>query len=348
MRLHQRLALAVTLLAIVSCGIPSRPVDDVFYLRSAGADMPVWVRGDLSAHVVIVYIAGGPGGPGMIEEESPAFRRLTEKYVVAFWDQRASGGTSGGATPDSLTLEQYATDLDGVVQVLAARYGNPSIFLLGHSWGGLVGTAYLADPQRQARITGWIDVDGLHNMSKSMALSRQWAMAEASARMAQGNDVDRWNGDLAWYASHPVIGCADFRHHGEILLALEPTRHPEKLPAIGSLSLNLVSPFDGMSTLANLGLSVGESSKGGSALCKAVFTDLTSSLPNITIPSLVIWGRFDRGLPVAMADEAYALLGSPSGSKSLVILEDSEHMCLYDESELFATAVEQFVDANHP
>jgi hypothetical protein len=40
-------------------------------------------------------------------------------------------------------------------------------------------------------------------------------------------------------------------------------------------------------------------------------------------------------------------IGSPSGSKSLVILEDSDYMCLYDELELFAAAIEQFVDANH-
>ncbi len=343
-----RTAGSMLLSLLATACAPRAPIDDVFFVRSNGADMPVWVRGNPSSGVAIVFIAGGPGGPAMYEEELRPFRLLEKKAVVAYWDQRSSGGTSGDVSSDSLTLAQYATDLDGVVQVMARRYGLPRTMLLGHSWGGLVGLAYLANPTRQNRIAGWIDVDGLHNFTKSVELEREWAMATLQALIAAGIDVEHHGAQLAWLEQHPSIGCSDFRGaFGDIITELDPWPSDTASPGIGSAWLNLFSPFEGMSTLVNENRAQAELSTDGSALCTAVYTDLTSALPGVTIPSLVIWGRHDL-MPVTMGEEAYTLLGSPSGLKSLVVLENAGHNCFRDEPDAFVAAIESFMGSSAP
>jgi pimeloyl-ACP methyl ester carboxylesterase len=327
---------------------PSVPIDDVFFVRSNGADMPVWVRGNPSSGVAIVFIAGGPGGPAMYLEEFRAFRLLEEKAVVAYWDQRLAGGTSGEVSSESLTLAQYATDLDGVVQVMAERYGLPRIILLGHSWGGLVGLAYLSSPNRQDRIAGWIDVDGVHDFARALALEREWAMQALQELIAAGSDVEHHLAQLAWLEEHPNIGCSEIRGTFlDILAELDPWPSNAASAGIGSAWLNLFSPFSGMSALLNLSRVEAEMSMDGSALCTALYTDLTSALADVTIPSLVIWGRQDL-VPVALGEEAYASLGSPSEQKSLVVLESSGHNCFMDEPDAFALAIESFMTSSAP
>jgi len=108
------------------------------------------------------------------------------------------------------------------------------------------------------------------------------------------------------------------------------------------LWLNLATPFDGMSALANQARAQQEASTDGSALCKALYTDLTNGLPRITIPSLVIWGRHDYP---EMGQEAYGLLGLPADQNSLHIVENAGHNCFEDAPDDFASAVGVFVAA---
>ncbi|MGI5863417.1 MAG: alpha/beta fold hydrolase [Myxococcales bacterium] len=335
-------ALLLGALLLGACG-PETVVDDVFFVRSGGADMPVWVRGEPAARTVVVYIAGGPGGPGLFAADAPAYQRLTERYLVAFWDQRASGGSTGDASPESLTLAQYADDLDAVVTVVEELYDRPRIVLLGHSWGGLVGISYLSDPARQARIRAWVFVDGAHNLPKALSLSRDWARQQAEARIDAGSDVERWREELDWYRSRPVLGCSDMSRHSSNLYREEPERGRTS-SGLGSAWLNLSTPFDGMATLARLSAMAGQLANDESPLCQALMSDLSAKLPGITLPILTIWGRFDRTLPLEMGEEAHALYGAPAEQKRLVVLEDSGHDCPNDEPEAFASAIEAFLD----
>ncbi len=337
------LSLAVALLS--ACG-PSSKLDDTFYVRSRGADMPVWVRGDLStSNVMLVLISGGPGGPGIFFADSPGFVRLSKKYGVAFWDQRLSGSSTGTAGVETLTLDQYAEDLDAVVQVLKQRHGDPKIVLLGWSWGGMVGTAYLSSAARQQGIAGWIDLDGVHSSPSAMSLARAWAMARARERVAQGQDVEKWNAELAWYDAHSPLSMADMVRHGQNVAALGGSiRHPEKDPGIGSAWMNFSGPFNGMLTMSNQATVLAEAMKEGSAMNQAMLTDQTGALPSLTLPSLLLWGEYDGQVPLAHGQEAFQKLGTPADRKSLVVMPDAAHGSLLDQPDGFAAAVEGFAD----
>ncbi|MGA9521883.1 MAG: alpha/beta fold hydrolase [Myxococcaceae bacterium] len=71
----------------------------------------------------------------------PAFNELEQRYAVVYWDQRGSGTSQGDVDPSTLSMEQFIEDTDRVLETLAMRYSPRSIFLVGHSWGGSLGSA---------------------------------------------------------------------------------------------------------------------------------------------------------------------------------------------------------------
>jgi len=140
----------------------------------------------------------------------------------------------------------------------------------------------------------------------------------------------------------PALSCPELSRHADTIAALDP-EHNSWGADTGSPWLNLATPFDGMLTMTNVGRVQSQLSEVGSPLCRALMSDLTDALPKIALPSLVVWGRHDQGLPVATGEEALRLLGTVSERKSVVILEGSGHNSPYDEPEAFAQAVKAFL-----
>jgi pimeloyl-ACP methyl ester carboxylesterase len=64
-------------------------------------------------------------------------------FTVVQWDQRGSGKTYNANDPKliepTLSLERIADDAAELVQYLRSRYGKEKLFVLGHSWGSVVG-----------------------------------------------------------------------------------------------------------------------------------------------------------------------------------------------------------------
>ncbi|MBI5546522.1 MAG: alpha/beta hydrolase [Deltaproteobacteria bacterium] len=112
---------------------------------------------------------------------------------------------------------------------------------------------------------------------------------------------------------------------------------------MGSAWLNFATPFDGMATLANGSFVQGQLADENSAICRALLTDLSPELQRITVPSLVLWGRHDHGIPVVMGEEALSLLGATAGQKSMVVLENAGHDCPSDDPQGFSMAVMDFL-----
>ena len=72
--------------------------------------------------------------------------------------------------------------------------------------------------------------------------------------------------------------------------------------------------------------------------------DLTARMQNITLPALILWGKFDGVIPYPMAQHAFSSLGTIPSRKSIVTLPDSGHVGFYEEPELFDAAVRQFIE----
>jgi proline iminopeptidase len=111
--------------------------------------------GDPSAPV-IVMLHGGPGGSygGMLRLRDPVDGvRLEDKHFLVFWDQRGAG-LSRRHDPSEIKKTTYDADLLAVID----RYspGRP-VVLVGHSWGGMYATMFIA--QHPDRVAGAVLMD---------------------------------------------------------------------------------------------------------------------------------------------------------------------------------------------
>jgi proline iminopeptidase len=323
----------ITLCIFISCDNPYADGTMIF-VRHKGADMPVYIKGNLESKTALMVIHGGPGGDSMIYTALPSFQTLEENYAVIYWDQRSSGSAQGNAQDETLTVEQYVEDTDMVLDTVQSLYNFSSFFILGHSWGGCLGTAYVIDPSHQAKIKGWIEVDGGHNLVDGLKYSREWVI-----RYAKTQSGKYWTEALAWYEKTPVITheLSVISTHCAYVTKAHGYTHDEKNSNINMGSYIFLSPatFPG-NTLAQL--------RPTTSLWEIWYGSYNEKMPAVTIPTLILWGAHDGILPVELAQDAYDALGTPAEHKSIVIFENSAHSPMIEEGEKFAQSVINFMN----
>lgn len=309
---------------------------DYFFLRNDGADMPVWVRGNMSSNVFIIHLHGGPGGSSINEAEQQVFRNLETEYALVYWDQRGSGCSQGKAKPESMNMDQFVEDLENLIAVINSKYQNPKIFLLGHSWGGALGTAFLIKGNNQNLIRGWIELDGAHNFKLGLEKSVSLVKNHAQNQISAGIDVSFWQEAVAWYLDNPIMmntvqmnkHCNTYLNHanGYIYNPNNP---------------NLAN-FNGGSLNSPGGYSNGDFAQLN--LEEELQKSYSDQMYKITIPTLILWGLHDGILPVELAQDAYDNLGTNSLDKSVFIFQNSAHSPNREEPDLFNQKVKIFID----
>ena len=117
-------------------------VEELLEIPVGGTHQWISVRGRDRANPILLMIHGGPASPEM--PTSWYFQSGWEDYfTVVQWDQRGAGKSYNSNDPraikPTLSLERITQDAAEVLQYLRTRYHKPKIFVLGHSWGSLVG-----------------------------------------------------------------------------------------------------------------------------------------------------------------------------------------------------------------
>ena len=144
-------------------------VQEAAYLPIGGIEQYIRVRGRSRANPVLLVLHGGPGST----LGATACRwqgALEAAFTVVHWDQRGSGNTyyRDPAAPPP-TVERLLSDLDELVDALRARYGRDRLFLLGHSWGSLLGGLYAL--RRPEKLSAWLPVSQMVDFKRSEQVS---------------------------------------------------------------------------------------------------------------------------------------------------------------------------------
>jgi pimeloyl-ACP methyl ester carboxylesterase len=115
-------------------------IDETRFVRVAGVEQWIWIRGSNRANPVLLIIHGGPGNPtSLIAQRFLPYERA---YTVVHWDQPGAGKTFGraGDTIDpSLTIERVVQDGIAIAEFVKGYLHSDEIIVLGWSWGSLIG-----------------------------------------------------------------------------------------------------------------------------------------------------------------------------------------------------------------
>jgi pimeloyl-ACP methyl ester carboxylesterase len=309
---------------------------DYFFLRNKGADMPVWVRGNINSKVFIIHLHGGPGGSSINEAEQKVYLDLEKDYTMVYWDQRGSGCSQGKAKPETMTMEQFVEDLEKLVAVIKSKYNNPIVFLHGHSWGGALGTAFLIKGNNQNLINGWIELDGAHNFKKGLESSVNWIKNYAQNQISIGRDVSFWQDALDWYSANSVMTTVEqMKIHCDTYL-------PKANGYIYDINNPSLSNFTGGTLNSPGGYSNGDYAQKN--LVVELLKGYSDQMFKITIPTLILWGQHDGILPVDLAQDAIDHLGTPTNDKSVYIFQNSAHSPNREEPTIFNEKMRSFIE----
>lgn len=325
----------------------STEADDFFFLEHEGAQMPVQVQGNTASGKMIILLHGGPGGSGIILNEAfdAFFEPIEEKFGVVYYDQRGAGTSQGNFDESTLNPDQFVEDLERLTSLIQNKYGTETeLYLMGISWGGYLGNAFLSKEENQADFKGWINMVGAHDFLQIGELGREKLLFYGNQQIAQDKNTEDWQGIIDVCNETPNIETAeDFikinseTYRGMSLLSDSLIVEVETLPLSEQLGLAFTTPYDANAQVANQ-INVRKSE----FINRIIAQPLQSKLPNISIPALVIGGNYDFVVPEGALQEQFDLYGSED--KSIVILSKSSHQVINEEVGLLLENVLEFLE----
>ena len=318
----------------------STNTSDVFYVSNAGASMRVLVEGNTQNNVFVLVVHGGPGMSSYVYNTAYLSKNLEDKCAMVYWDQRNSGASQGNSNGNRLNLDQMVEDLRKVIVVLKYRYGqNIKIYLLGHSFGGMISTAFLTEPGNQEMVSGYIDVDASHDYPVNDSLTRLSLLKTGVSEIAKGNKTKEWEAIVRYCKDHPSNFSLEESQSLEIFAA-EAENYIDSVKSVNIVSTVFRGIVDDKTPVTSVlvNLLYTENSEFNKELLKKRFSD---KLGMINIPVLVLWGKYDFVCPPALGKDFYSLVSSTE--KRMVVSPVSGHNFIYQDEKLFCDEVSSFV-----
>lgn len=354
MKLIYSLFVSVLLFAFVLNGCSddsfslSTRADDFFFFKNKNAKMPVAVQGNTASKTFVIFLNGGPGGSSFLYNDlfGAMTNPLEEDYGMVYWEQRNSGAAQGNFDDALMTPSQYVEDLEQLIQLIQYHYGEDiQVFLMGLSWGGYLGYAYLSQADNQSNIAGFINVVGPHNLLSMTSFSKKRLIQTAQHQLNASTDkATEWQNILDWcIQKDTILNKEDFIAINDLAIEAEllqiDSLSMEMSPASLNAQLNFVfaSPFSASQLSANQKM-IRESQ----LLDRALEQNLDAFLPNITIPVTIMGGAFDYVVPAETLTEQYELLGS--SEKELTIFRKSGHSIVSNETSQFVRQSKAFIN----
>ncbi|WP_055562809.1 alpha/beta fold hydrolase [Hymenobacter sp. AT01-02] len=305
-------------------------VDTAFLLPVNGVKQYLEIKGASADKPILLFIHGGPSWPA-----TPTNRKysqdLTKDFVFVSWDQRNCGKSQTDTTV-TLTPELYVADAHVVTQFLQKHYHRRKIFVVGHSWGSLIGVMLVQQyPQDYA---AYIGMGQMVNPGKSELLAKNYVVQQATlqkdtatlaalAKISFNQDGSYQNG---------LAGLMQFRMLSDKYLS---SKEEVELPNPMTLYADYQA-LDWMTPVMRAGKQLDRYISGGK-------TDLMQR-PTFQLPVYFVVGKYDHTTSAELAQQYFATIKAPK--KQLFLFEHSGHAPSWQEPPLFRTRLLQIAAAN--
>ncbi len=118
---------------------PGSSISEKIFVNIGCIKQGMFIKGKDRNNPVLLFLHGGPGMPTyFLAEKYPT--GLENNFTVCYWEQRGGGiSYNRDISAGSITLDQLISDAIEVTNYLSKRFGQEKIYLMGHSWGSLIG-----------------------------------------------------------------------------------------------------------------------------------------------------------------------------------------------------------------
>lgn len=114
-------------------------VSEKTFIDVDGIKLGMLILGKDKTKPVLLFLGGGPGIPEyLLEDQYPT--ELTDEFVVCFLEYRGTSlSYDTNMVAETMTTDQYLSDVVAVTEYLKDRFNKEKIYLMGHSFGTFIG-----------------------------------------------------------------------------------------------------------------------------------------------------------------------------------------------------------------
>jgi pimeloyl-ACP methyl ester carboxylesterase len=142
-----------------------------------GQEQYFCIRGANSTKPVMLFLHGGPGSPE-ISFMKNYNKDIENDFTMVYWEQRGAGKSYSENIPlESMNLEQFILDTREMSEYLAKRFNQEKIYLMGHSWGSLLGI--LTAHKYPERFHAYFGIGQVAQQYKGEKISFEWVKEQA-------------------------------------------------------------------------------------------------------------------------------------------------------------------------
>lgn len=282
-----------------------------------GVPQFISIRAEKENAPLLLYLHGGPGDAAL-PLVMKYNKMLEQQFTLVVWEQRGAG-KSYYKFDGNITIDVFLADLHTLVKHLLSRFHQHSLYLLGHSWGSILGLRFVWEYPELVRT--YIGCGQVVNMKKSSKIAYDYALAHAdkkSLEKLRGIDCsyqgDTWLNDLLFVTKQVV------KHKGSLY---------------GRRNYNdLVFPFlfSPYYTLPDLIRRQKGSLQAIQYLWQEVMEIDFEAQTQYGVPIIFIEGRYDSHVSSALAKEYFDRIET---KKQFHWFEKSCHFPQWSESERF-------------
>lgn len=290
-------------------------------IRSTSAQLPV-----------LLFIHGGPGVSDrhwVLANQSS----LAEVCTMVCWDQRGAGlSWSKHLKAEEMSVQRMVDDAHELLLYLKERFHKKSIYIVGHSWGSLLGT--LLAQQYPEDVAAYIGMGQYVSGPENERLSYEFVLEEAKKRGDHKalKDLER----IGWPKAGHYASLDDLMVQRDLMTKYGGEDYGESDGIIKAVVMPILrSPEYSL-------LDLWKYYKGAFFSLEALWDevvdyDLSVSVPELKVPVYLTEGRHDQNTPIPIAQDWFDKLKAPR--KQWIWFEKSAHSPIKNEPEAWGAAV---------
>ena len=311
-------------------------IDEKTAVTLGGVRQHIRIRSGDAALPVLLFIHGGPGACDrhwVLKNQSA----LAESCTMVCWDQRGAGlSWSKELKTEDMTVERMVEDAHELLLYLKKRFRKSAIYIVGHSWGSLLGT--LLAQKYPEDVAVYIGMGQFVDGPENERLSYEFVLEEAKKRQDAKAlaDLER----IGWPKAGHYASLDDLMVQRDLMTKYGGEDYGENEGIVKSVVLPILrSPEYGL-------LDLWKYYKGAFFSLKALWEEVVDFNLNVTVPELKVpvyltEGRHDQNTPIPIAQGWFEALKAPS--KEWIWFEKSAHSPIKNEPEAWGAAVKRIV-----
>lgn len=330
----------VPLILVMSCAHTKNPkdatgaaiklqVDSIETVKINGTRQTIYLAGMLRTNPVLLWLDGGPGG-SEVGWVRTYLGPLHEQFTVVCWDQRGTAA-SYLAGKDDLSVERFVEDVIAMSKLLARKFNQDKIFLVGHSWGSVIGlkAAKAAPELFHAYIGAAQQVNVIENDTMGYEMILRGALASGDRKTVR---------TLTQFGKppyHKTLSDGTVIPDGEAYYALLSRLYRYSPPAPADRGFQSMKMF--LAPEHNL-ISKMNLIRGVIRGVKTIYPQLESldfeqEVTKLDCPLFLVTGRYDMSCVASLSERWFTQVSAPQ--KEFLWLEKSGHNGVYTEADRF-------------